>query len=169
MAACAYPVIGATRERNENLIGNLDDVAFTDALGGEEARVDFQGDPGGLAGGILIGPRIQRRHGVDFDNRAVAAGIGNVQRDDGPALTSAETRVAIIEAGKNAWVVRRVLGELGCEIASDEREAEALVIGTLSPGPMLDACDRHRGSAQPVIVPWILRQRADAVDHVCRV
>ncbi len=98
-------------------------------------------------------------------------GLAHVRQALGAStvLTSPETRVAIIEAGKNAWVVRRVLGELGCEIVSDEREAEALVIGTLSPGPMLDACDRHRGSAQPVIAPWILRQRAKAVDHVCRV
>ncbi len=93
-------------------------------------------------------------------------GLAHVRRALGAStvLTSPETRVAIIEAGKNAWVVRRVLGELGCEIVSDERDAEALVIGTLSPGPMLDACDRRRGSAQPVIAPWILRQRAHAVE-----
>ncbi len=98
-------------------------------------------------------------------------GLAHVRRALGAStlLTAGGTRVAIVEAGKNAWVVRRVLGELGCEIVSDERDAEALVIGTLSPGPMLDACDRRRGSAVAVIAPWILRQRAYAVDHVCRV
>ena len=98
-------------------------------------------------------------------------GLAHVRRALGAStlLTAGGTRVAIVEAGKNAWVVRRVVSELGCEIVSDERDAEALVIGTLSPGPMLDACDRRRGSAQPVIAPWILHQRADAVDHVCRV
>ncbi len=98
-------------------------------------------------------------------------GLAHVRRALGAStlLTSPGTRVAIVEEGKNAWVVRRVLGELGCEIVSDERDAEVLVIGTLSPGPMLDACDRRRGSIVPVIAPWILRQRANAVVHVCRV
>lgn len=59
---------------------------------------------------------------------------------------------AIVDDGKNSAVIRAVLRDLGVREA-DERSAEALVIGTLSPGPMLDAWDR-RGGDPRVICPW---------------
>ncbi|UCD75422.1 MAG: glycosyltransferase [Phycisphaerales bacterium] len=63
--------------------------------------------------------------------------------------------VAIVDAGKNAWVVERVLREFKVSIADCESEAEVLVIGTLSPGPMLDAMDRRCEEHRPVICPWL--------------
>ncbi|MHC4447681.1 MAG: glycosyltransferase family 2 protein, partial [Planctomycetota bacterium] len=48
-------------------------------------------------------------------------------------------RVALVDEGKNAHVVRAALGELGVELVEGEGSADVLVIGTLSPGPMLDA------------------------------
>jgi len=62
--------------------------------------------------------------------------------------------VAIVDEGKNAWAVRQALMELGASITS-ESEAELLVIGTLSPGPMLDARDRRLASSKTVIFPWL--------------
>ncbi len=60
---------------------------------------------------------------------------------------------AVVEPGKNAWCVRRALEELGvAETGPDD--AEALVIGTMSPGPMRDAAARLAGSGRRVIAPW---------------
>lgn len=59
---------------------------------------------------------------------------------------------ALVARGKNAWVVDRVLAELGVEQVDAER-AEALVIGTMSPGPMLDAIGKWSGKGR-VIAPW---------------
>ncbi len=56
-------------------------------------------------------------------------------------------RVRLIEPGKGEDTVRRVLAEHG--IGVDDAASDA-VIGTLSPGPMLDALDRNPGA----IAPW---------------
>ncbi len=72
---------------------------------------------------------------------------------------------AVVDEGKNAWVVRQVLAELGIREVADERSADAVVIGTMSPGPMLDAYERRLAAAafngQRIIAPW--RVLADAV------
>lgn len=62
---------------------------------------------------------------------------------------------AIVAPGKNEHVVREVLAELGVAIASREDHADALVIGTLSPGPALDAYDLLQGDAR-VLAPWAM-------------
>lgn len=62
--------------------------------------------------------------------------------------------VAIVDQGKNAWAAGQVLCEIGCAVVDDERDAEILVIGTLSPGPMLDAFERRSTGHQPVLLPW---------------
>ena len=73
---------------------------------------------------------------------------------------SEETAVAVVDEGKHAWAVHQALAELGVEEVN-ERHADAIVIGTLSPGPMLDAWERHRGGrgggGPSVILPWIPR------------
>jgi len=68
----------------------------------------------------------------------------------------AERRFAtatIVERGKNGHLVERALAELGVNPV-EEPESEALVIGTLSPGPMLDAVERWEGKGRRVIAPW---------------
>lgn len=60
---------------------------------------------------------------------------------------------AIIDEGKNARVIRAALRDLGVREIGDQRAAEALVIGTLSPGPMLDAWDTRRADPR-CICPW---------------
>lgn len=67
---------------------------------------------------------------------------------------------AVVARGKNAWVVDRVLIELGVEVVHAE-QAEAMVIGTMSPGPMLDAIERMSGKGR-VIAPW------SSADHARR-
>ena len=60
-------------------------------------------------------------------------------------------RAAVVDEGKNASVVLQVLHELGVTVVTDEAAADVHVIGTLSPGPMLDAFERR---ACGVICPW---------------
>lgn len=60
---------------------------------------------------------------------------------------------AIVAPGKNEHVVRAALLELGVRIARDEQSADALVVGTLSPGPMLDALAAHPSTPR-VVAPF---------------
>ncbi|MHC4217638.1 MAG: glycosyltransferase family 2 protein [Planctomycetota bacterium] len=64
---------------------------------------------------------------------------------------------AVVEAGKHAWAVHHALSDLEVEVVG-ERKAQALVIGTLSLGPMLNAWERRRGGrgggGPAVIMPW---------------
>lgn len=71
-------------------------------------------------------------------------------------------RVAIVERGKNAWAVERVLHEMGATLVSEEAKAQTLVIGTMSPGPMLDAVSRRLGvlhDGKRVVAPWVEADR----------
>ncbi|MBL9032396.1 MAG: glycosyltransferase [Phycisphaerae bacterium] len=78
---------------------------------------------------------------------------------------------AVVDEGKNGWVVRTALTEMGVEVvnpwpwdesparAQSETHPDALVIGTMSPGPMIDAYERRTlaraGTQSPrVIAPW---------------
>lgn len=63
---------------------------------------------------------------------------------------------AIVEPGKNEWAVRRAIEHIGITLTADTDSADALVIGTLSPGPMLDAAERlsAAGASKPVVTPW---------------
>jgi len=63
-------------------------------------------------------------------------------------------RVAIVGEGKHADAVRLALREVGTRFAADTLAADVLVIGTLSPGPMLDARDKQLVDPRPVIMPW---------------
>lgn len=69
---------------------------------------------------------------------------------------------ALVEPGKNAWAVERALAEVcfeaGVELTTADR-AEVVVIGTMSPGPMLDAAARWAGRGCRVVAPWLGVQR----------
>lgn len=71
---------------------------------------------------------------------------------------SAFRSAGIVDEGKNAFVVARALEELGVRIAPYGEEPEVQVVGTMSPGPMLDAYEarlrarRNRGPR--VLAPW---------------
>ncbi len=78
-------------------------------------------------------------------------------------------RCAIVSPGKNEWVVRSALEEVVVG-STDSRgagrwhrrrghgenveTADTLVIGTMSPGPMLDALARHAASGKRVVMGW---------------
>lgn len=76
--------------------------------------------------------------------------------------------VAIVEPGKNAWCVEQALRELGCKFAGNVHSADTLVVGSMSPGPMLDAAAKaaREHEAVRVLSPWDM---GDAVQHVALV
>jgi N-acetylglucosaminyl-diphospho-decaprenol L-rhamnosyltransferase len=72
-------------------------------------------------------------------------------------LLVAPTRLAIIEKGKHAWAVRQAVRELSAvQLVDNESDADVLLVGTLSPGPMLDAFERRVNDVKPVLVPWLV-------------
>ncbi len=78
-----------------------------------------------------------------------------------PGLTPGMA-VALVEPGKNVDVMTHAALEAGLRLVAQPREAQAMLIGTLSPGPMLDA--QHRWSkahpAMPVVCGWSLQGEA---------
>ncbi len=81
---------------------------------------------------------------------------------------------AMIAPGKHAAIVERVLREQCISIVASDVAADALVISTLSPGPMLDAIDHYAsepaartggrgGRLPPVLCPWSLEGAAAPV------
>jgi len=63
---------------------------------------------------------------------------------------------ALVCEGKNAWCVRAALRECGVREVGEE-DAEALVVGTMSPGPMKDASESLIRSPRRVVLPWAAR------------
>ncbi|MHC4909517.1 MAG: glycosyltransferase family 2 protein [Planctomycetota bacterium] len=61
--------------------------------------------------------------------------------------------VGVVGDGKNAWVVRQVVEELGGEVTDTLDRAEYRVAGTMSPGPLLDAVENNNGLLAPWVVP----------------
>jgi hypothetical protein len=60
---------------------------------------------------------------------------------------------AIVDVGKNARLVRRALDEMGVRLVHED-DAQALIIGTLSPGPILESWERRADADTRVIAPW---------------
>lgn len=95
--------------------------------------------------------------GLSYAREAVAAAV-------------AEKRfatAAVVDEGKSAWAVHAALREAGARVVdagrNGQESAEVLVIGTLSPGPMLDAYERRtflmNGRGPRVIAPWVIPTR----------
>ncbi len=72
------------------------------------------------------------------------------------------TCARVIAPGKHAWAVERALDELGVQQGG---KGGVDVIGTLSPGPMLDALGR--GSDRLVLAPWMEARRAVQAPQRC--
>src|SRR6185295_2709719 len=80
--------------------------------------------------------------------------------------------VQLVDEGKNGWVVRKALAELGVAVQDSglrtkDSGPDCLVIGTMSPGPMLDSFERRTllspaGSHQRILAPWTAITRKPA-------
>lgn len=69
----------------------------------------------------------------------------------------------LIAEGKNEHIVRRAIEEMDVRVV--EREGDVRVIGTMSPGPMLDALERADESS-PVIAPWLSAKKSSLLGEV---
>lgn len=103
--------------------------------------------------------RSQRRTPMTPSQHDRFTGLGAAREALGGRYRERPFRTArIVDEGKNAWVVETALQEMGVEIIRDARDADVAVIGTMSPGPMLDAHRArslaHRAWREPVITPW---------------
>lgn len=92
-------------------------------------------------------------------------GLAHAREHLATALAACDARAAAIVApGKNVELVCRAVCEQCVSIAESERAADVLIVGTLSPGPMLDARDaratRNRSgrwldpAGRPVLTAW---------------
>lgn len=80
--------------------------------------------------------------------------------------------VQLVDEGKNGWVIRKALAELGVTILApalntQHSAPDALVVGSMSPGPMLDSFERRTllnpaGSQQRILAPWLAITRKPA-------
>lgn len=71
------------------------------------------------------------------------------------AQRAAPGSVAIVEPGKNVDDVRAAALQAGLRLVPDAASADALLIGTLSPGPMIEAKDRvSRRDGRRVLMAW---------------
>ncbi|MCC5786789.1 MAG: glycosyltransferase family 2 protein [Phycisphaerales bacterium] len=81
--------------------------------------------------------------GLSAAREAIAAAVRAEAFDD----------ATVVCEGKNAWAVRRAMAELGVREADD---APVAMVGTMSPGPMLDAWGKVSG--RRVVLPWVVAQ-----------
>lgn len=85
---------------------------------------------------------------------AARAGLAAARRAAAIAGRPLE-RVHLVGHGKHADVVEAAAREAGLEPTDDPSVADADLVATLSPGPMLDAFDRRRAAAdRPVLRAW---------------
>lgn len=76
-----------------------------------------------------------------------------------PHTTTGCTRFAMIEESDDAPLISRVIQELGGTLVSHSDHPDALLLGTLEPGKLIDAMftrtHASREDAPPVIAPWM--------------
>ena len=70
------------------------------------------------------------------------------------AVIARRPLVCVVDEGKNARVVDQAIREFGLRTTQSPNAADAVVIGTCSPGPMLDAADRWEADGFTVVTPW---------------
>lgn len=83
-------------------------------------------------------------------------GLASAREAIAAHVARGRTRVAIIEEGDDAPLIQRALRESGATLVAPDDRPDAVVLGTLEPGVLLDAMfrlgDKKRGAA--VIAPW---------------
>ena len=64
--------------------------------------------------------------------------------------------IAIVKPGKGVEIIENVIVDLGYSLVDEPDDAKTLVVGTLSPGPMLDALDHATTMGKPLLGAWSL-------------
>jgi hypothetical protein len=72
----------------------------------------------------------------------------------GSPLVTGGAKIAVVDEGKGAAAVHQALREAGASEVAEDASPVAVLIGTLSPGPMLDAWERRQRGGPPVLLPW---------------
>ncbi|MBL8764845.1 MAG: glycosyltransferase family 2 protein [Phycisphaerae bacterium] len=129
---------------------------------------------GACEAALTLGRQRRTPMGADLFDRFT--GLAHARAALGRARELAHfSSACIVRRGKNDHLIERALRELGVAIVGDEREAEVRVIGTLSPGPMLDAREEleafDAGSPDPVgsrvLLPWLGARGPKATRAAC--
>lgn len=140
----------------------------SDALGETLVRYRAIAEREGAVAGYTSGLAELNRTVFDQPRREMSGaeydrftGLAHARARIGGALRRiGAERVALVEPGKNAWAVERAVVEAGARVV-ERKDAQAIIIATLSPGPMLDAMERIGArSALPVVAPWSWRGAA---------
>ncbi len=99
----------------------------------------------------------QTRTPMDDDLWARFTGLAQARAAvDAELRRRAFATASIVLPGKNRGVVERALAERGVEVLPGlPGRGEALVLGTLSPGPMLDGLSLLSPLGRRVLAPWI--------------
>lgn len=69
------------------------------------------------------------------------------------------TSAAIVDRGKHAWCIEQVLDEFGVRRIEQPDQADVVIPGSMSPGPMLDSAFAWQQAGARVVCPWIPAQR----------
>lgn len=94
----------------------------------------------------------QPRHAMSHELYDRFTGLSHVRA--ALEVLQPSNKIALVNRGKNCWVVEKVLQEMGVQVIDNEQDADLLLIATLSPGPMLDALQAHDNSTMRVELPW---------------
>jgi hypothetical protein len=83
-------------------------------------------------------------------------GLASAREAIAAHVRAGRTRIAIIEEGDDAPLIQRALRDAGATLVAPDDRPQAMVLGTLEPGVLLDAMfrlgEKKRGSA--IIPPW---------------
>jgi hypothetical protein len=74
-------------------------------------------------------------------------------------------RIGVVARGKGDRLIELVVEDLGGALSPAEA-ADALVIGTLSPGPLVDALGALAGESRAVLAPWDVSSEAAEPESV---
>jgi len=109
----------------------------------ERAELGFARGLLDLAGTYFSQPRREMARGVwdRFTGKAAAREALSAAHAARPFASA-----AVVDGGKNEHIVHEALREMGVRIVAREADADTLVIGTLSPGPVLDALVKRAAS-----------------------
>jgi GT2 family glycosyltransferase len=147
-----------------------------------QIAIKEQSLPGFRAGLVELCRTVKQQHRTPMPRHLFERFTGVAQARE--ALQQAYSQkpfrtVTLVDEGKNGWVIRKALADLGVteipppslwtgEVAERseagggrlDSSADALIIGTMSPGPMLDSWERRAlttptGPAQRLIAPWL--------------
>ncbi len=132
----------------ERIVGRCQFIATK-----EDARRGFERGMAQLEATIGAQQRTPMDHGLWARFTGLAAARAAV---DAELRRRPFTTASIVLAGKNLAVVERALTERGVEVLPGvPGRGEALVLGTLSPGPMLDGLSLLSVLGRRVLAPWI--------------